>query len=204
MNNTSDGTIKGGSAIPPDDLTRNLVVARSDDPALPHIGLVGDTYTIVLSGKDTGGRFCLIDMHIPPGGGPPPHRHDFEESFVLLDGEIEVTFRGAKSVMKEGETRSHPGQRASPVSKQERPTHAFIVHLFSRRAGRVLREGGCPGCNSNHAASEDGSSRSSGVQSESRRAGSEISDRVAETSLAACGGVSAYVVSWRGPPLDLE
>jgi quercetin dioxygenase-like cupin family protein len=90
--------------IPPDDLTRTLAHALSNDPNLPHIGLVGDTYTILLSGKDTAGRFCLIDMHIPPAGGPPPHRHDFEESFIILEGEIEATFRGAKSVAKAGET----------------------------------------------------------------------------------------------------
>jgi quercetin dioxygenase-like cupin family protein len=91
-------------ALPPDDLTRALIAAASDNPSLPHIGLVGDTYTILLSGKDTAGRFCLIDMHIPPNGGPPPHRHDFEESFILLEGEIEATFRGTKSIAKAGET----------------------------------------------------------------------------------------------------
>jgi quercetin dioxygenase-like cupin family protein len=91
-------------ALPPDDLTRALIAAASDNPSLPHIGLVGDTYTILLSGKDTAGRFCLIDMHIPPNGGPPPHRHDFEESFILLDGEIEATFRGTKSTARAGET----------------------------------------------------------------------------------------------------
>ena len=44
---------------------------------------MGDTYTILLTGKDTAGRYCLIDMYVPPGGGPPPHRHDFEESFTI-------------------------------------------------------------------------------------------------------------------------
>jgi quercetin dioxygenase-like cupin family protein len=90
--------------LPPDDLARSLTTAVSDNPSLPHIGLVGDTYTILLSGHDTAGRFCLIDMHIPPNGGPPPHRHDFEESFILLDGEIEATFRGIKSTAKAGQT----------------------------------------------------------------------------------------------------
>lgn len=33
----------------------------------------------------------MIDMHIPPGGGPPPHRHDFEEILILLEGEMEAT-----------------------------------------------------------------------------------------------------------------
>jgi quercetin dioxygenase-like cupin family protein len=92
------------TSIPSDDLARALVAATADKPSLPHIGLVGDTYTILLSGHDTAGRFCLIDMHIPPGGGPPPHRHDFEESFILLEGEIEATFRGQKSIAKAGVT----------------------------------------------------------------------------------------------------
>ncbi len=90
--------------IPPDDPQRSLVLARPDeDQNLPHIGLVGDTYTILLEGEDTAGRYCLIDMHVPQGGGPPPHRHDFEEMFSVLEGEIEVTFRGEKSTVRAGE-----------------------------------------------------------------------------------------------------
>lgn len=93
------------TSIPNDDLNRSLTVARPNtDGKLPHIGIVGDTYTILLAGKDTGGRFCLVDMHIPPGGGPPPHRHDFEETFTLLEGELEFTFRGGKQTIRSGET----------------------------------------------------------------------------------------------------
>jgi quercetin dioxygenase-like cupin family protein len=92
-------------AVPPDDLKRNLTIARSgDEKSLPHIGVVGDTYTITVTGADTAGRFSVIDMHIPPGGGPPPHRHDFEETFILLKGEIEATFRGNKLVVRAGDT----------------------------------------------------------------------------------------------------
>ena len=89
------------SSIPPDDPQRTLKLARPNtDESLPHFGLVGDTYTILLSGDDTDDRYCLIDMLIPPGGGPGPHRHDFEESFTVLEGEIEATFRGKKSVVR--------------------------------------------------------------------------------------------------------
>lgn len=60
------------STIPADDLQRKLVLVRPEtDDTLLHLGVVGDTYTIVLTGEDTAGRYCLIDMHIPPGGGPP-------------------------------------------------------------------------------------------------------------------------------------
>lgn len=114
-------------ALPPDDLKRNLKVAHvEDEHALPHIGLVGDTYTITVSGEDTGGRFCVIDMHIPPGGGPPPHRHDFEETFIVLEGEIEATFRGSKSVGRAGDTLNIPSNAP----------HQF--HNASSNAARLL------------------------------------------------------------------
>ena len=104
MNSDGENSIQLASTVPADDLMRSLIVAESNNQNAPHIGLVGDTYTVLLSGKDTAGRFCLIDMHIPQGGGPPPHRHDFEESFILLEGEIEATFRGAKSIVRVGQT----------------------------------------------------------------------------------------------------
>src|SRR6476469_1033577 len=104
MTDTSPGRPPAGQ-IPPDDPARRLATASPDrDESLEHLGVVGDTYTILLSGMDTAGRFTLIDMHVPPGGGPPPHRHDFEESFILLDGELQATFRGEKRIVRAGET----------------------------------------------------------------------------------------------------
>src|ERR1700735_912385 len=126
MGNDSGGLDKSGSAIPADDLTRGLVVVEAEDARLPHIGLVGDTYTVLLSGKDTAGRFCLVDMHIPPGGGPPPHRHDFEETFIVLEGEIEATFRSKKSVVRAGDTVNIPANAP----------HQF--HNVSSNATRLL------------------------------------------------------------------
>ena len=95
--------------LPPDDLERTLTVSQPDiDQSLLHLGVVGDTYTLLISGMQTGGRFCLFDMHIPPNGGPGPHRHDFEETFTVLDGEVEATFRGMKLTIKAGETINVP------------------------------------------------------------------------------------------------
>ncbi len=47
-------------------------------------------------------------MHVTPGGGPPPHRHDFEEMFSVLEGEVTLTFRGQTSVAGAGETINIP------------------------------------------------------------------------------------------------
>jgi len=95
--------------LPPDDLNRMLTFVPSDASAnVTHIGMVGDTYTVTIAGAETNDRFCVIDMHVPPGGGPGPHRHDFEETFLLLDGEIEFTFRGNKSTARAGDTLNVP------------------------------------------------------------------------------------------------
>jgi quercetin dioxygenase-like cupin family protein len=96
------------STIPADDPARGLTLSHADNPALPHIALAGDTYTILVTGKDTAGRYCLIDMHIPPGGGPPPHRHDFEESFTVMEGEIVATFRGRQETVRTGQVINIP------------------------------------------------------------------------------------------------
>ncbi len=98
----------GKPLLPPDDLNRALRFAQVDGGTAQHIGLVGDTYSITVAGKDTNDRFCVIDMHVPPGGGPGPHRHDFEETFILLDGELEVTFRGESSTVHAGDTINVP------------------------------------------------------------------------------------------------
>ena len=93
------------SPLPADDLLRSSVIAKPEtDEALRHVSVVGDTYTVLLEGEQTNNHYSLIDMYIPQHGGPPPHRHDFEETFMVLEGEIEATFRGQTSAVKAGET----------------------------------------------------------------------------------------------------
>jgi quercetin dioxygenase-like cupin family protein len=94
--------------IPDDDPARTLTVANPDDPATTFVSLVGNTYAMLITGEQTGGRYCLIDMRVPDGGGPPPHRHDFEEMFTVLEGEIEFTFRGEKHLVRAGSTVNIP------------------------------------------------------------------------------------------------
>ncbi|MBW8481416.1 cupin domain-containing protein [Actinomadura parmotrematis] len=99
---------KRTAMIPDDDPSRSLTVADPDDPGTTYVSLVGDTYAMLITGAQTAGRYCLIDMHVPDGGGPPPHRHDFEEMFTLLEGEIEFTFRGEKRTVRAGSTINIP------------------------------------------------------------------------------------------------
>jgi quercetin dioxygenase-like cupin family protein len=124
MSSTADATTHAGAAIPADDATRKLAVADPEDPKLRHVSVAGGTYTILVTGEQTGGRYCLIDMLVPPGGGPPPHRHDFEEMFTILDGEIELTFRGEAHRAGAGTTVNIP---------------ANAPHSFNNRSDKMVR-----------------------------------------------------------------
>lgn len=121
-------------SIPADDPHRQLTVSRTDTPQSPHLSIAGDTYTILLTGQDTAGRYCLIDMHVPPGGGPPPHRHDFEESFTVLEGEIEVTFRDERRMARTGETVNIPAN--APHNFQNKSEHNARLLCICAPAGQ--------------------------------------------------------------------
>jgi quercetin dioxygenase-like cupin family protein len=110
--------------IPADDPNRKLTVADPDGAELRHVSVVGDTYTILVSGAQTAGRYCLIDMLVPDGSGPPPHRHDFEEMFTLLEGELEFTFRGQTRTIRAGFTVNIP---------------ANAPHVFKNKSGKMVR-----------------------------------------------------------------
>ncbi len=97
------------NTIPSDDLSRELLhTTNGEGKNVKYVAVVGDVYTILVSGKDTNGQYCLIDMRIPPDGGPPPHRHDFEEMFSVSEGEVELNFRGEKITVRAGETVNIP------------------------------------------------------------------------------------------------
>src|ERR1700734_2709782 len=125
MNDTLPADSEPPTPLPADDPGRLLThVSPDTDDSLTHLGVVGDTYTILVSGEDTAGRYTLIDMHVPPGGGPPPHRHDFEEMFTILEGELELTFRGEHTVARAGETVNVP---------------ANAPHAFTNASGESAR-----------------------------------------------------------------
>jgi quercetin dioxygenase-like cupin family protein len=50
----------------------------------------GDHYTFLVTGQDSGGAYFAMEALVPPGGGPPPHIHTREdETFYLLEGQVE-------------------------------------------------------------------------------------------------------------------
>lgn len=68
------------------------------------LAVAGGNYRIIISGKETNGNYAVIEMVVPPGGGPPPHSHpNTQEMFHVLEGEVEFkTETGKLIVSKDG------------------------------------------------------------------------------------------------------
>src|SRR5215510_3305022 len=47
--------------------------------------------SVCLSGPDTGGAYCLLEVSLAPGVGVPRHTHTREdETYYVISGELEV------------------------------------------------------------------------------------------------------------------
>ena len=54
--------------------------------------VMGDLFTYLVTGEESGGSYFTLEVIVGPGNGPPPHIHHCEEEqFYILEGEL--TFR---------------------------------------------------------------------------------------------------------------
>jgi len=60
--------------------------------------VMGDLFTYLVTGEESGGSYFTLEVSVGPGNGPPPHiHHREEEQFYILEGEL--TFQvGAQTV----------------------------------------------------------------------------------------------------------
>ncbi len=81
----------------------NKTITTVDKEQGENLSVVGDTYRILISGEQTNGNYAVIDMLVPPGGGPRPHAHkDIQEMFYVVDGEVEFKTESGKHIAKAG------------------------------------------------------------------------------------------------------
>ena len=60
---------------------------------------------IHLAAEDTGGAFCLLIDHPPPGWSLPAHRHrDEAETIHILEGDFEMEVDGTRLRLSSGQT----------------------------------------------------------------------------------------------------
>src|SRR5499433_3597038 len=65
--------------------------------------------SVCLSGIDTGGAYCLLEVSIAPGMGVPRHTHTREdEAYFVLAGELEVIVGDEAFILRQGDSLMAP------------------------------------------------------------------------------------------------
>jgi mannose-6-phosphate isomerase-like protein (cupin superfamily) len=67
------------------------------------LNVLGMPLTMLCEASDTNGSWSLFEEEVPLGMGPPPHRHDWDEAYYILDGEIDFVIDGDTVTSKRGD-----------------------------------------------------------------------------------------------------
>jgi hypothetical protein len=58
---------------------------------------------ILCDARETGGAWSLFEEDIPLGMGPPPHRHNWDEAYYVLEGEVDFEIDGEAVKIRAGD-----------------------------------------------------------------------------------------------------
>ena len=156
---------QGVSTMPPDDPRRKLAAVRvDDDQQVRHIGVVGDTYTILITSEDTADRYCLIDMVVHVAG----RRNRFY-----------ISRRETRRAERRNRPRS--GECPTSISQLLAVCSQNALHLFTGWSGEILPGTWRAGRNPHGLSAQAGRSGASGVHRQGDRARPEISNRATRT-----------------------
>lgn len=101
-------------------------VITIDPGAGETLSVAGGEYRILLTGAQTKGSCAIIEMVVPPHGGPGPHAHkEIQESFYVLEGEVVIR----------SETQTYTAGKGAFVNIP----FGGAVHNFKNESGEMAR-----------------------------------------------------------------
>ena len=58
------------------------------------LNILGMPLRFLCDAEDTAGAWSLMEEEIPVGLGPPPHRHDWDEAYYVIEGALDFEIDG--------------------------------------------------------------------------------------------------------------
>ena len=105
------------------------IVHTNDD--VKTILIVGDAYRFLTTGPESNGQYFVMEAHVPPGAGPPPHIQTLEEeAFYVLAGEVVFRAGGQRQLGRPG-TFLHVPRGVPHHFKNESSEPARLLIWFS-------------------------------------------------------------------------
>ena len=66
--------------------------------------ILGDVYTVKISGDETQGRYSVWEIEAAPNNGPPLHKHSMEdEAFYILEGMFSFPYGSKETNLAKGQ-----------------------------------------------------------------------------------------------------
>ena len=63
---------------------------------VPPLRVLGTEVRFLCDAQDTNSAWSLMEVTLPRDAGPPPHKHDWDEGYFVIEGEVQFTV-GTKS-----------------------------------------------------------------------------------------------------------
>jgi quercetin dioxygenase-like cupin family protein len=67
------------------------------------LNVLGMPLRFLCDARETGAHWSLFDEEIPLGMGPPPHRHNWDEAYYVLEGDIDFDIEGERVRISDGD-----------------------------------------------------------------------------------------------------
>ena len=100
---------------------------------------------VLVRSEQSSGRIGVVESVMPPGvTGPPLHKHDFDEAFYVLDGELTFHLGGDLVTVGAGEIAFAPGGEPHTFTNRGAADARYLIvctpagfeREFARRAAR--------------------------------------------------------------------
>ncbi len=98
----------------------------NQDPA--EFNLAGARVRLLMSGKQTAGVFCMMEVIGPPGRSTPMHVHDREEETIhVLEGVVDATIDGRLVRLQAGDTALLPRHIPHRLGNSGTSDYRFVL-----------------------------------------------------------------------------
>jgi quercetin dioxygenase-like cupin family protein len=89
----------------------------------------GSRARLLVSGEDTDGAYCMLELYSPGGRTTPMHRHQHDdETLFMLDGELDVIIDGTTQRVRAGSTLMLPrGTGHQIVNRSAQTAHYLVI-----------------------------------------------------------------------------
>ncbi|MGE5615886.1 MAG: cupin domain-containing protein [Bacillota bacterium] len=110
------------------------------------LNVIGCTVRFLCGAKQTGDKWSLMETVLAKDMGPPPHRHDWDEAYYVIEGRVQFDVDGRKVTIGPGEFLYAPANTPHGFTSQIDDTRMLIIDCpahtenFFREVDREIRE----------------------------------------------------------------